>query len=130
LSEALLRRLWAAAVLALASAIVYWSLAPQPPVPNAIIPDKVGHYLAYFALALLGSGITTPERLWRTMLRCLLLGAALELAQAAWTAHRVAEWGDLLADLAGILTAWLIAGQGRAGWGARAYARRARRPAS
>lgn len=130
MNETTLRRLWMAAVLALACAIVYWSLAPQPPVPNALIPDKVGHFIAYFALALLASGIASPERLWRTMLHCLLFGAALEVAQAAWTEHRVAEWGDLLADLAGILTAWLIAGQGRAGWGTRAYARLARRRAS
>ena len=32
-------------------------------------------------------------------------------------------WGDLLADLAGILVAWLIVAQGRAGWGLRTYAR-------
>jgi VanZ family protein len=122
LSEAWLRRLWIAATLALAVAIVYWSLAPQPPVPDAIIPDKVGHALAYFSLALAGSGIVAPGRLWISMLRCLLLGAALEVAQALFTAHRSAEWGDLAADLAGILAAWLIAGRGRAGWGLRAYA--------
>ena len=123
MSEATLRRLWMSAVLALALAIVYWSLAPQPPVPDAIIPDKAKHGLAYFTLALLGSGIATPRRLWLVMVRCLLLGAALELAQATLTEHRVAEWGDLLADLAGVAGAWVIAGQGRAGWGLRAHAR-------
>jgi VanZ family protein len=123
LSETGLRRLWMAATLALAVAICYWSLSPQPPVPDAVIPDKVGHALAYFALALLGSGIVTPGRLSLSMLRCLLLGAALEIAQALFTEHRSAEWGDLAADLAGILVAWVVAGQGRAGWGLRAYAR-------
>jgi VanZ family protein len=118
-----LRRLWVAATLALALAIVYWSLAPQPPVPESVLSDKVGHALAYFALALLGSGIASPDRLWVTMLRCFLLGAALEVAQGLFTLHRVAEWGDLLADLAGILVAWLITGWGRAGWGLRAFAR-------
>ena len=34
----------------------------------------------------------------------------------------MAEWGDRAANVAGILTAWLIAGQGRAGWGLRAAA--------
>jgi len=123
LSEAWLRRLWVAATLALAFAIVYWSLAPQPPVPESVLSDKVGHALAYFTLALLGSGIAAPDRLWVTMLRCLLLGAALEVAQGLFTLQRIAEWGDLLADLAGILVAWLIAGWGRAGWGLRAFAR-------
>lgn len=123
MSEAWLRRLWVAATLALALAIVYWSLAPQPPVPESVLSDKVGHALAYFTLALLGSGIAAPGRLWLTMLRCLLLGAALEVAQGLFTVQRVAEWGDLLADLAGILLAWMIAGRGRAGWGLRAFAR-------
>ncbi len=120
MNEAGLQRLWIAAVLLLAAAIVAASLSPQPLVPNEIISDKVGHYLAYLALALMGSGIAAPERLWRTMLRCFLLGAALEVAQALFTVHRVAEWGDLIADSAGILTAWLVAGGGRAGWAFRA----------
>ena len=116
------RRLWIAAVLGLAAFIVHASLSPQPPIPNEILPDKVGHYLAYLSLALLGSGITSPDRLRRTLLRCFLLGAALEIAQALFTEHRLAEWGDLAANVAGILTAWFIAGQGRAGWGLRAVA--------
>ena len=127
MNEAWLRRLWIAATLALAILIVHWSLAPQPPVPETLIPDKVGHALAYFTLALFGSGIAVPARLWITMLRCSLLGGALEISQALFTEHRSAEWGDLLADLAGILVAWLIVAQGRAGWGLRAYARLLRR---
>jgi VanZ family protein len=123
LTQTSFRRLWIGAVLGLAAFIVYASLSPQPPVPTEIVSDKVGHYLAYLSLALLGSGITSPGRLWRTLLRCFLLGAALEIAQALFTEHRLAEWGDLAADVAGILTAWLVAGQGRAGWGLRAAAR-------
>jgi len=116
------RRLWIAAVLGLAAFIVYASLAPQPPVPTDVLSDKLEHYLAYLSLALLGSGIASPARLRFTLLRCFLLGAALEIAQALFTEHRMAEWGDLAANVAGILTAWLIAGQGRAGWGMRAAA--------
>ncbi len=54
------------------------------------------------------------------MLKCFLLGATLELAQALLTDNRVADLADLAANAAGILAAWLIAGQGRAGWGLRA----------
>ena len=64
-------------------AIVAASLAPQQPVTAASISDKLGHYLAYFALALAVSGISTPRRLWRHMLACLLLGALLEPAMDA-----------------------------------------------
>ena len=122
MTESRLRQLWIAAITVLVALIVAASLSPQPLVPNAVLSDKVGHGLAYLTLALLGSGITAPERLWRTMLRCLLLGAALELAQALFTDYRAAEWGDLIADTLGILAAWLIAGEGRAGWGLRVAA--------
>ncbi len=127
MSEAVLRRLWVAAILALVAAIVAGSLAPQQPVGPEHISDKLGHYFAYFALALAVSGISTPRRLWRHMLACFLLGALLEVAQAVLTEHRSAEWADLAANAAGIATAWLIAAQGRAGWGLRAGTWLARR---
>jgi VanZ family protein len=129
LSEALLRRLWIGAIIVLAAGIAVASLAPPTVLPGGIFSDKTAHYLAYFALALLGSGITPPARLWRTMLRCFLLGVSLELAQAWLTDYRMTEWADLAANAAGIATAWLIAGQGRAGWGLRAAARLGRRSA-
>ena len=90
--------------------------------PIETFSDKVWHFLAYLALALAGSAIASPGRLWQTMLRSFLLGAALELGQGALTANRSPEWADLAANTAGIATAWLIAGQGRSGWGLRAGA--------
>ncbi len=122
MKEPTLRRLWIAAIVVLVVLIVIASLSPSPVLPNESLSDKTAHFLAYFSLALLGSGITTPAGLWRTLLRCFLLGAALELAQALLTDQRVADLADLLANAAGIATAWLIAGQGRAGWGLRAFA--------
>jgi VanZ family protein len=127
LTESTLRGLWIAAILALVAFIVASSLSTQPLVGVETLSDKAGHFLAYLSLALLGSGITKPERLWVAMLRCFLLGAALELAQATLTDSRHAEWGDLAANTGGILAAWLVAGQGRAGWGYRAFARLTRR---
>jgi VanZ family protein len=122
LSEAALRRAWIAAILVLVALIVAGSLSPKALVPNESLSDKTGHFLAYLALALLGSGIAAPARLWRTMLRCFLLGVSLELAQALLTQNRMADVADLAANAAGILAAWLISGQGRAGWGLRAAA--------
>lgn len=122
MNESTLRRLWIAAILALVVAIVVGSLWPRPVVPNESFPDKTAHFLAYLSLALLGSGIANPTGLWRTMLRCFLLGAMLEVAQALLTDHRVADLGDLAANAAGIVAAWLAAAQGRAGWGLRAAA--------
>ena len=122
MNQAAIRRAWIAAIVILAAAIVAASLAPQLPDAVDTISDKVWHFLAYLALALAGSALATPERLWRTMLRCFLLGAALELGQGAFTAARSPEWADLAANAAGIAAAWLIAGGGRAGWGMRAGA--------
>jgi VanZ family protein len=121
-NETKLRQLWIMAILVLVIAIVYTSLTPRPVIPNESFSDKTAHFLAYFSLALLGSGIASPATLWRTMLRCFLLGATMEAAQALLTDHRVADVADLAANAAGIVMAWLIAGQGRAGWGLRAAA--------
>jgi len=123
LSEQELRRAWVVMLGALVAVIVFASLYPRPLPAHHAFSDKTGHYLAYLALALLGSGIATPAGLWRTMLRCFLLGLALEGAQGFLTAHRVADVRDLLANGAGIATAWLIVGWGRAGWGLRAFER-------
>ena len=119
MSPATVRRAWIAAIVVLVAAIVAASLAPQLPDAVDTISDKAWHFLAYLVLALAGSAIATPERLWRTMLRCFLLGAVLELAQGAFTAARSPEWADLAANTAGVAVAWLIAGRGRAGWGMR-----------
>jgi len=116
-NETALRRAWLAAVLALAAIIVIASLVPSAVVSPPTLSDKAMHYLAYFALALLGSGIAAPGMLWRTMLRCFLLGLGLEIAQALLTDQRSAEWADLVANATGILTAWLIAAQLPASWG-------------
>lgn len=119
MSPSIVRRAWIAAIVVLVVAIVAASLAPQLPDAVETLSDKVWHFLAYLLLALAGSAIATPERLWWTMLRCFLLGATLELAQGAFTAARSPEWADLAANTAGIAAAWLIAGRGRAGWGMR-----------
>jgi len=123
LTESRFRHLWIAAIVVVVVVIVAGSLIPFPVLPDETGSDKFGHYLAYLVLAALASGIVEPARLWRVMLRCFLLGLGLEAAQALMTDNRIAEWGDLLANAAGILTAWLIAGGGRAGWGFRAATR-------
>jgi VanZ family protein len=130
-NEATLRRLWITTILVFVGLIVAASLSPAPVIPSQSFPDKTAHFLAYFSLALLGSGITTPARLWRTLLKCFLLGAALEIAQELLTDdHRTADMRDLAANTAGILAAWLVAAQGRSGWGLRAFAWVSRRRAS
>ena len=122
MKESTLRRLWIAVIAILVVLIVVASLAPSPVVPTQSFSDKYAHFIAYFALALLGSAIAAPAGLWKVMLRCLLLGASLEILQSLLTEHRTADIADLAANAAGIALAWLIAGEGRAGWGLRAAA--------
>jgi VanZ family protein len=122
LKESTLRRLWIAANAVLVILIIVASLTPSPVVLTESLSDKYAHFIAYFALSLSGSAIAAPAGLWKVMLRCLLLGASLEIAQSLLTEHRTADIADLAANAAGIALAWLIAGQGRAGWGLRAAA--------
>ncbi len=78
--------------------------------------DKLQHFLAYLVLASLGNGIVSGAGPWRVAVRCLLLGVAMEIAQALLTDTRQADWVDLLANAGGVLAAWLLSGGPRAGW--------------
>ena len=111
-----LRRAWQAAIVLLAAAIVAGGLLPLPKLATPGGFDKLEHFAAYCALALLGSGIVPPERLWMVMARAFALGLAVEALQALVTTTRTGEWMDVLANGAGVLVAWAIAGGGRAGW--------------
>lgn len=109
------RRAWQGAIGLLVLVIVAGSLVPDRVTPEFAGPDKLNHAAAYFALTLLGIGIT-GRRLWRVAAAAFLLGLGLEGAQAWWTADREADWADLLANAAGILAAWLPLAPRGAGW--------------
>lgn len=110
------RRAWIAAIALLLAVTVASSLLPFPSDLTEGGSDKVGHFLAYFALTLAGSGIVDGKRMWLVALRCVLLGLGLEVAQALLTETRHGDWADMAANAAGILCAWIIAGGRRAGW--------------
>ncbi len=103
-------------VAALAAIIAIGSLLPFEVPGTDVGGDKFGHLFLYFTLALLGTGIVAAERVWIVLLRCLLLGAALEIAQGLWVASRQADWRDMAANGAGVLAAWLIVRNGRSNW--------------
>jgi VanZ family protein len=111
-----LRRAWQGLVVLLVVVITAGSLLPMPSVALAGGMDKFQHFLAYFLLALLGSGIVQPARLWIVMARCFALGLGIELLQAIATEHRSADGGDVIANALGVAAAWAVAGGGRAGW--------------
>lgn len=103
--------------------ILVASLVPVlPPAPIAGF-DKIEHFSAYFALALLGSGLVAPPAVPWVMARAMLLGLALEAAQALLTDTRTADWTDVAANTAGVLAAWWLVHGRRAGWAVAAEAR-------
>lgn len=122
-----LQRLWKAAIALLVLAILAGSLLPMPRLATADGLDKLEHFLAYGALALLASGIVVPERLWISMARCFALGVAVELLQGYVVTGRSADWADLVANALGVLAAWAAASGGRAGWARHVEAWLARR---
>ncbi len=79
--------------------------------------DKLGHFLAYFALTALAFRLwPSGWRPWVVAALLLLFGGGIELAQLH-IAERQASWRDMAFNIAGILTAMLMAcrGQGQSG---------------
>jgi VanZ family protein len=111
------RRAWIGSIWLLVVAIVTVSLMPSAGPASVAGLDKVEHFVAYFTLAALGSAIVTNRLLPWVMAGAMVLGLALEVMQALMTETRSASWADVLADAAGIWTAWWIFRR-RAGWAA------------
>ena len=93
--------------------IVVLSLLPASELPGGIFNfwDKAQHAMAYAVLAVLAVRAYPGQPRLRTSTGLLLLGAVLELAQAA-SGLRYGEWSDLLANGLGIalgmaLVQWL-----------------------
>ena len=99
-------RLWVFWTAALS--VVVLSLMPTHNLPSAVMDvwDKAQHALGFAGLALLG-GLAYGKRLWRLAVGLLLLGALIELAQAAtgWRQGDVLDW---LADAVGVLVGLLV----------------------
>ena len=83
-------------------AVVALSLLPQESLPDLGLWDKLNHAMAYAALALAGGlGFTGLRSLLLVGIGLLILGAGLEIAQAALPS-RSPSANDALANLIGI----------------------------
>ena len=99
-------RLWRALGWLLVALIVLLSLTPPLHLQQLDMPtwnDKVGHFIAYFALSawyaqLYASGRAMMVR----VLFCLVLGLSMEGLQSL-TATRSADWRDMIANAVGVL---------------------------
>lgn len=95
--------LWAGLWCLAIAAVVALSLLPPPPMPPVDGGDKIGHFLAYAALA---AGAVQLYARWPSMLGAglglVLLGIGLEYAQGALTDYRTADRMDALANTLGV----------------------------
>jgi len=89
---------------------VFLSLVPVALLPQAFNWwDKAQHALGFSVLTVLGL-LAYPKLRWQLPWGLLLLGAFIEVAQAA-SGWRHGDWLDLLADAVGVLvvmTAWYL----------------------
>ena len=100
-------------MLGIAVLVIAWqSLVPTPMAPTTLVGDKLLHLLAFLLLGFLADA-GWPDRPfdWRKFGPLALYGGAIEGLQS-FVPGRLASWGDLLADLAGLsiygVIAWWI----------------------
>jgi VanZ family protein len=117
------RRLWIAAVAALAAAIATGSLVPAVAIETIGVWDKFQHGGAYFVLTLMLAGIVERRAYPVAAVVALLFGALLEVAQGTLTTTRVTDWHDIVANSTGIAAALVCAYLGLGGWAQRVEAR-------
>jgi VanZ family protein len=98
-------------------AIIWLSLSAAPPTPNMPLLgwDKFLHAAAYGTLTMLAgwafSAVAALSgRSWLLIAVCsVVISGMMEIAQAAFTATRKAEWGDLIANCVGVAAVLLVA---------------------
>lgn len=98
--------LWLALWLLMIAAVVTGSLLPSTALPKPMFfgVDKVQHLLGYFGLAAYAVMLFADGRTHRrAAVGLVVLGIAIEGAQSALTASRVADPGDVLANSLGVL---------------------------
>lgn len=93
-------------LLALWAGLVVATLPAGPPGPDWFWQaDKVRHAAAFVGFWWLGG--RCQVKVWWLLLGLLAYGVGIEWAQS-FTPDRDASWGDVLADLAGLLIGWRV----------------------
>jgi VanZ family protein len=112
--------LWRGLAWPLLAAAILLSLGPTQAVDSVwIMPfpyhDKLGHFLAYMGLMLWFGGLYRREYYPLVAQYLFLLGMLMELAQGSLP-HRSADFGDLMANSAGMAAGWSLAVAGLGNW--------------
>jgi VanZ family protein len=106
---------WAGGVL-LALAILIGSLTSPASVAPVQISDKLLHFAGYGALCLWFAGLLERPRYPALAVLLVAFGVAIEGMQYAMGLGRSADWRDVVANSAGILTALALAYAGLGAW--------------
>ncbi|MFY2763076.1 VanZ family protein [Arenimonas sp. MALMAid1274] len=103
-------RLWLGVWLLGWAICIALSLLPPIPLGGPEDSDKIGHFLAYFTLS---AWAVCLFRGWRAQavaaVSLVLLGLAIEFAQAELTVTRHGDYRDALANTLGILAGMVLA---------------------
>ncbi len=101
--------LWLSIGISLIITVIILSLmAPPTDIMDVLPNDKFGHFIAYFALMGWFAQIYhTNKQRWLYLIGFLILGLSLEILQGLGGV-RNAEWLDMLANSAGIVSAFLL----------------------
>lgn len=94
---------WASLIVVLAL-----SLAPASPELPTTGWDKSNHLVAFCYLLILGKS-SYPSRTLAVFVGLVGYGVLIEILQS-FTTYRFAEWGDLVADIAGLSVGLLLDG--------------------
>jgi len=110
-------RVWIGIWIAAIILVIVLSLVPPPALPVPHWFDKVEHFLSY---ALLSTGAVMLFARMRTQALAaaglVMLGIALEIAQAALTATRAGDSADALANTLGVFAGLMMSPTPLAGW--------------
>jgi hypothetical protein len=106
---------WIAASVLLVAAVIVASLVPGGSGPAVGNLDKLGHFLAYAALAIWFGGLLARRWYWGVAIGLALLGIGLEVLQDLLARNRTGDPNDVAANLAGMgaglaLTWWRTGG--------------------
>jgi VanZ family protein len=95
--------------------ILALALAPlSGPLP-VLTNDKVAHFVGFVYLTCWFLGMARRDLAWRIMLALAAYGVLIEVLQGL-TPYRAVEAADVVSDLAGIGTGWLLSSTVLKGW--------------
>lgn len=95
--------------LALGAFIGYESLLPGSGLPPTQHSDKIVHFAAYFALALLLCSALSARRRFAVCAAVIGYGGLIEILQSAMALGRTGSWLDMAANIAGAIFGLFLA---------------------